>query len=138
MPHYTRSSSGMVMCYVLALLIPYTLLAAGDSLSAALASRRCQEALEIADAEVKAHPADPRLWTARGMALEGLGRMRESIQSFSKALVIDAKYVPALEGSSEAAYASRDPRAEQFVAGLLALQPGNQTAHGMAGVLAFE
>ena len=128
----------MIMRYVFALLIPYALLAASDSLSAALASRRYQEALEIADVQVKAHPADPRLWTARGIALEGLGRMRESIESFSRALAIDAKFVPALEGSSEAAYASRDPRAEEFVVRLLVVQPNNQTAHAMAGALAFE
>ena len=134
---FTQVHRGICGRYIFALLIPITLVA-GDSLSAALASRQYREALEIADAEVKAHPADPRLWTARGIALKGLGRMRESIESFGKALAIDARFVRALEGSSEAAYASRDPRAEKFVARLLELQPNNQTAHGMAGALAFE
>ena len=113
-------------------------LPAADSLGQALAGGRFQEALQAADSLLKSQPADPRLWTARGLALRGLGRKKESLQSFENALKIDGKFLPALKAAAELAYQERDRRAADLVNKILDLEPANGTAHAMAGVLAFE
>ena len=111
---------------------------AADSLGQALAAGRFPEALQAADEMLKAQPRDPRLWTARGLALRGLGRQKESLQSFERALQMDRKFTPALKAAAELAYQARDPRAAGYVRSVLELEPGNETAHAMAGVLAYE
>jgi len=124
------------------LLLPLLLLIArvgsGDELSDALRARRYEEALAQADAGLEAHPGDPRLWTGRGLALAGLGRDRDGIAAFEKALESAPGFLPALKGAVEVAYRARDPRAAAFLERLIRLEPANGTAHAMAGVLAFE
>src|SRR5262249_49129851 len=40
-------------------------------------------------------PDDPRLWVIRARALEALGRQREAVASYTKALEVKADFVPA-------------------------------------------
>lgn len=96
------------------------------------------EALRLSDALLKDNPRSPAVWTARGYALEGLGRDKESIVSFQRALSFAPSFIPALKGAAEAAYRSKDTHARDFVDELLQLEPENATAQGMAGVLAYE
>jgi tetratricopeptide (TPR) repeat protein len=112
--------------------------ASADSLSDALRAHRYQDALTQADVLLKAAPRDPRLWTARGLALQGLGREKDSLAAFEAALQWSPDFAPALKGAVEVAYRARDPQAAGFLDRLLRLQPENSTAHAMAGVLAFE
>jgi len=109
-----------------------------DSLPEALQSKRYQDALTLSDALLVQHPDDVRSLTARGMALAGLRRDRESIGAFEKALKYSPNFLPALQGAVEAGYRSRDPRASAFLARLIEISPGNTVANAMAGVLAFE
>src|SRR5262249_15638280 len=81
----------------------------GDALSEALRSHRYEEVLAQTSAALKTNPRDPRLWTARGLALSGLGRSQESISSFASALEASPDYVPALKGAVQVAYRARDP-----------------------------
>src|SRR5436190_24235388 len=110
----------------------------GDDLSEALRSHRYEDALAQAVAALRIAPRDPRLWTARGLALAGLGRTQDSLSAFSRALEVAADFAPALKGAAEVAYRARDPRAAVFLDRLIRLEPTNGTAHAMAGVLAFE
>jgi len=112
--------------------------AAADSLASALSTGRFQDALRMADSLLKSHPRDARLWTAKGLALSGLARDKESIASFDRALQLDQNFLPALKGASEAAYRSRDPRAATYLGSLLRLEPTSGAGHAMAAVLAFE
>ncbi len=112
--------------------------AAADSLAEVLASGRFPEALRMADALLKTEPRDVRVWTVRGLALAGLGRDQEGLASFDRALQVEGSFLPALKGASETAYRSRDGRAAGHLKKLLSLEPGNETAHAMAAVLAFE
>lgn len=104
----------------------------------ALSEGRYGEAFQELRPLLKAQPDNPRLWTANGIALEHLGRRRESLTSFERALRISPKFFPALEGATEVAYDSHDPRAAFFAKRVLELQPENSTANAIAGVLAFE
>ena len=108
------------------------------NLDSAVRAGRFAEAVRLADASLKGDPGNPRLWTLRGVALEQLDRLPESLRSFERALSISPKFLPGIEGAAETAYRLKDPRAIGFVERALDLAPDNETAHAMAGALAFE
>ena len=109
-----------------------------EALFEALQSRHYTEALRVAARLIETHPQDPRLWTAKGLAYKGLGRTREGLAAFENALKFGPRYLPALEGAAEMAYGLRSPIATRLLKRVLDLQPGNETAHAMSGVVAFE
>jgi tetratricopeptide (TPR) repeat protein len=111
---------------------------AQESWTDAFRARRFADAVAISESLLKQAPRDATLWTKRALALEGLGRSAESIESFQRALELQPTFIPALEGAAEVAYKIRDRQAESFIAKLLKTDPRNTTAHAMAGVLAFE
>ena len=94
--------------------------------------------LQLLDSRLEQDSGNPRLWAARGVALSRLGRNAESLQSFEHSLAISPKYLPALEGAADAAYRQEPSRAATYVKRILAQDPGNTTAHAMAGAIAFE
>lgn len=107
-------------------------------LQAALAAHRYSEALAGADAALKANPADARASLVRSLALAGLHRTPESLAGFDQTLVLTGNALPVLEAAAQVAYGARDKRAVRYLGLLLQKDGGNQVAHGMAGVLAFE
>lgn len=109
-----------------------------DSLPEALQSKRYQDALAFTEALLARQPNDPKTLTAHGMALEGLGRVQESIDAFEKALKFAPQFVPALQGAIEVTYRARNPKAAVFLGRLIQIKPQDEVAHAMAGVLAFE
>jgi tetratricopeptide (TPR) repeat protein len=119
-------------------LLAANLRAADDPLLDAINNGRFKEALATADSLLKAQPRDARLWTARGVALGGLGRSEASLSSFDQALKISPGLLPALKGAAETAYRSRDSRASGYLAKILLADPKNDVANAMLGVLAFE
>jgi tetratricopeptide (TPR) repeat protein len=119
-------------------LIVCAALVAGDSLADALAARQFGSALRIVDSMLKTNPGDLRLWTARGIALDGLGRHKEGLASFDRALKLQPSFLPALKAASEAAYRWRDTRAGSYLNRLLRVEPASEPAHAMIAVLAFE
>jgi superkiller protein 3 len=123
----------------------YLLLAAGpaaqaDNAQAAglLRQGKWAEALAVCDKELRAAPSDYRLWTLKGVALQGLHRTPEALASFRKAYSLNPGFVPALEGKARLEYQLRDPNCPQTLTRLLAVQPGNPSAHAMMAVLRFE
>ena len=113
-------------------------LQAQSAVAEALAAGRFAEALRSLDAILATNPRNPKVWTARGLALKGLNRSAEGLASFEKAMSIDPNFAPALMGAAELAYSARDRRSGVYLSRLLKLQPESETANAMAGVLAFE
>ena len=106
--------------------------------AAALSAHQYTEALQILEPLLKQHPRDARLWTLRGVALDGSGQTKPGIASFDHALLINPTFAPALEGAAQAAYLHDDPRAMHYVQQLLAISPANPVANAMAGALAYQ
>jgi tetratricopeptide (TPR) repeat protein len=109
-----------------------------DDLADALEAGRFSEALRLADARLKSQPRGARLWTIRAIALERLNRLPQSLASFERALALDPDSLAALKGATEVAYRTHSPKAARFVQRVLAREPGDETAHAMAGMLAVE
>ena len=109
-----------------------------DSLAQALREGRYQEALDLSQELIKASPRDPRAWMSRGLALAGMARDRESVDSFERALGFSPDSLPAIKAATQVGYRSHDPRTERLLERLLSLEPDSGVAHAMAGVLAFE
>jgi len=57
--------------------------------------RRCDDALLVFDAALAHFPADAVLHFNRAVALEGLGRVEEALQSYRRCLEVDADYADA-------------------------------------------
>jgi predicted Zn-dependent protease len=115
----------------------------GDELSSQviageLRSGNFQQALADSDSLLTRRPGDPMLFTLRGLALRGLGRWKEGLTSFDRAMKNSPGYLPALEGAAETAYLNKDMRAAGYLNLLLRKQPENETANAMAGALAYE
>lgn len=104
----------------------------------AIASKQFTNALQILTPFLKAHPNDVSAWTLQGLALNGLGEIKESLTSFDHALLIDKAYLPALEAASQTAYLHGNPAAMKYVKRLLAISPDNEIANAMAGALAYQ
>ncbi len=94
-------------------------------------------ALDACEAGLKAQPRNHQLHTLKAIALDGLGRQPESLASFRRALAIEPKFVPALQGAAQLEYKLRDPNCRKTLETLLQIRP-EPTAHAMLGVLAFE
>lgn len=95
-------------------------------------------ALRACDHDLKLRPRDFRTWTLKGIALQGVGRNKESLESFRRAVEIQPEFLPALQGAAQLEYQMRDPRCRQTLEAILRLQPDAAVAHAMLGVLAFE
>lgn len=138
----TGSGRRAVLLAHTALLLGVHLIAASargaESLADLLAAKRFAEALKAADSLIKVNSTDPRLWTARGMALSGLNRIEDGFASYDRALKFQPSFLPALRARAESAYGSRHARTEFFVRQLLQTDPASEPAHAMAAVLAFE
>jgi len=125
------------------------------SITAALRATRYQQALELAQTARRQWPKEVRILVLEGMALNGLGRGSEALARFGSALEISPDYVPALEAASEIEYKSEIESKSQIesqaqieskkpgaaaihLERLLALRPGEETAHAMLAVLAWK
>jgi tetratricopeptide (TPR) repeat protein len=94
--------------------------------------------LQQVEARLKTDSGNPRLLLTRGAALQALGRDREALDSFSKALTISPKFLAALEGAAQSSYRLHAPKTLSYLNRILEQEPNNPTAHAMAGELAFE
>jgi len=109
-----------------------------ESVVQALRAHDNERALRLSVELADARPADPRVWTLKGMALEGLGRTTESLEAFERALEIDPNNRGALEGAAELEFRAGSPRALPLLERLVSLDPQDQTSHAMLGALAFK
>jgi tetratricopeptide (TPR) repeat protein len=95
-------------------------------------------ALRLSETLTSANPRDPQAWTLKGMALMNLARHQLALKAFQQALAIDPNYVGALEAAAQLEYDAGSPQAEQLLGKLLRLNPQDETAHAMSGVLAYH
>jgi tetratricopeptide (TPR) repeat protein len=123
---------------IAAVAIVAVLQAVGKDYVDALVKGRYSEALQALDPLLSADMANPRLWAAKGIALRGLGRTAESLDSFERALRISPKMMAALEGAAETAYQLKSAKTPVYLDRILKLDSANQTAHAMSATLAFE
>src|SRR5512146_1323499 len=96
------------------------------------------EALRAAELGLKSQPANAQLWMLRGAALQGQGRLKESLASYRKAIQIAPGLKPALKAAAQLEYSLKDPNARKTLEKILALEPASEVAHGMLAVLDFE
>jgi Flp pilus assembly protein TadD len=76
-------------------------------------------------------PHDCRLLALRGMALNGLGKPDEALDSYQTALRYCPRNPLALQSAAQLEYARQRPDAVGFLLRLLKLNPKNQAAHAM-------
>ena len=108
------------------------------AITAALRERRFQQALDLARAARRASPKEVRILVLEGMALTGLRKDDEALAVHKAAMEISPDYVPALEAAAEIEYRQGRPEAGAHLQRLLALRPGEATAHAMLGALAWK
>jgi Flp pilus assembly protein TadD len=96
----------------------------------AAAEQACEESL-------KTQPRNFQIWTLKGIALQGLGKNPESLAAFRRALTLQPKFLPALQGAAQLEYQQKDPQCRKTLEAILQIRP-EPTAHAMLGVLAFE
>src|SRR4051794_5668716 len=106
---------------------------AQSNLQQTLEQGRFSEALTLAESRLKANPGDAHLWYAKGLAEQGLGKVRASLDSYDHALKLAPSALPVLKAAAQAAYAAHDPRAAGYVDRILAIEPTSPAANGMAG-----
>ncbi len=79
-----------------------------------------------------------RLWTLEGIALTQLGRNREALVAYNKALAISPDYLAALEGAAELEYKAGSNRAVPLLNRILKVRPDEPTTHAMLAALAYK
>ena len=67
-----------------------------QAIQAALRARDFTQALELANSALKQSPRDAKLWMLQGVSEAGLGKNKEALISFHKALSISPNNLPAL------------------------------------------
>lgn len=123
-----------------ALCLAYTLSAQNaqpsvSSIQSLIRSHQYDEALHALSAALHAQPADFKLWTLEGICYGMKGSEPYAIHAFDKALKLSPDYTPALKGKVQILYRHGDQAAIPFLKRLVAVEPSDQTAHEMLGVL---
>jgi tetratricopeptide (TPR) repeat protein len=108
------------------------------SITTALRVKHFQEALDLARTARRASPKEVRILVLEGMALTGLRRDAEALAVLKAAMEISPDYVPAIEAAVEIEYRQDNPEVSAHLKRLLALSPGEPTAHAMLGALAWK
>ena len=83
-------------------------------------------------------PKDVRILVLEGMALTGLGKDLDALAAYRSAIKIAPDYLPAVEAAAEIEYRRGMPEAAARLERVLALRPGESTAHAMLGALAWK
>src|SRR5262249_20041218 len=127
---------GVLLLYIL---FTFRLAAAQDFEQARDLIRRGEfaAAVRVCDEGLKSQPRNYQIWTLKGIALQGTGQNQESLAAFRRALAIQPKFLPALQGAAQLEYQLNDPQCGKTLEALLQIRP-EPTAHAMLGVLAFE
>lgn len=100
-----------------------------------LREHQYQRALSSVDGLLAPNPHDCRLLSLRGLALNGLHQPRQADRAFKDALRACPDNMLALEGSAQIEYSQKEPGASDLLERIVALQPGNLTAHAMLASL---
>lgn len=108
--------------------------AEGQSVQQVITLLRLKEyhkSLASADQMLASTPHDCRLLSLRGIALNGLKKPAEAVESFKAALRYCPDNMLALEGAAQIEYALHKPDAVNLLNQIVKLQPNAVTAHAM-------
>ena len=108
------------------------------AIAAALRQEQYDQALHLLEPMLKEYPGNAQLWTMQGVAYQGLGRKKDALRSFQRALKISPDNIPALQNSAQIAYDAGDPAGIPIIEHLLRLRPDDPTSHGMLAVLEYQ
>jgi tetratricopeptide (TPR) repeat protein len=97
-----------------------------------------EQALTLIHTQLQAWPKDVKLWSLEGIALSHLGRDRQALVAYHKALAISPDYLAALEGAAELEYKAGSTRAVPLLNRILKLRPDEPTVHAMLAALAYK
>jgi tetratricopeptide (TPR) repeat protein len=109
-----------------------------SAIQAALQARENEQALTLVHTQLQAWPKDVRLWALEGIAFTQLGRDREALVAYNKALAISPDYLAALEGAAELEYKAGSSRAVPLLNRILKVRPDEPTTHAMLAALAYK
>jgi len=109
-----------------------------QAIQAALRAKDFSQALTLAGRALQQSPKDARLWMLQGVAFAGLGKNKESLTSFHKALSIAPDNLAALECAVQLEYQSDSAHAIPHLNRILQQEPNNFTAHAMMAVAAYK
>jgi tetratricopeptide (TPR) repeat protein len=98
-------------------------------------SQKYDQALSEVKGALRTAPRDARLWTLEGIIYSLKNSPVEGIAAFAKALKISPDLVPAIQGEVQLLYPKRDPRAVPLLQRLIKLNPKDDTAHEMLGMI---
>jgi tetratricopeptide (TPR) repeat protein len=109
-----------------------------QGIRSALQAKEYDQALQLIRSELQRSPRDARLLTLQGFAFAGLGKDREALAAYDKALSVSPDFLPALEGAAELEYQAGSPRAVPHLKHIIELLPADPTSHAMLAALAYK
>jgi tetratricopeptide (TPR) repeat protein len=109
-----------------------------SAIQSALRAGDNDQALTLVHTQLQAWPKDVRLWSLEGIALTHLGRNKEALTAYNKALAIAPDYLAALEGAAELEYKAGSSRAVPLLQRILKVRPDEPTTHAMLATLAYK
>ena len=112
--------------------------ATASALIQALKEGRYADALQMSDELLRTEPRSYKLWTIRAVSLERSGHPKEALADYQRALSFAPDYLPALEGAAQLEYKAQSAQAIPLLRRIVAVQPGNGTAHAMLGALEYR
>lgn len=104
----------------------------------ALRARAFDRAIELSQSAVAAHPDDYRIWTLRGMAYAGAGKVKQADAAYQQALQLRPDFLPALEGAAQAEFQNGSKNTEDLLRRVLAVRPGDATANVMLAMTLYK
>jgi tetratricopeptide (TPR) repeat protein len=107
-------------------------------IESALREHDYQHALQLSQSAVQQSPKNPKIWALQGIALSGIGRKREALAAYNRAIAISPDYLPALEGAAELEYDAENKRALPLLERVVKLRPNDPTANAMLGVVKYK
>jgi len=102
-----------------------------SSVESQLRAQHPAEALRTADAALKQAPGNANLWTLKGIACSELQETSAATDAYAHALRLSPDNLAALRGAAQIFDQEHDPRAVPLLRRILALSPGDTTAHEM-------
>jgi|HubBroStandDraft_6_1064221.scaffolds.fasta_scaffold128247_1 tetratricopeptide (TPR) repeat protein len=109
-----------------------------SAIQSALRAGDNNQALTLVHTQLQNYPKDVKLWTLEGIALTHLGRDKEALAAYNKALAISPDYLAALEGAAELEYKAGSSRAIPLLQRILKVRPDEPTTHAMLAALAYK
>ena len=104
----------------------------------ALRAEQYEKALELLHTAIAQSPADSGLWTMQGVAFKGVGKTKDALVSFRRAIKLAPDNIPALQGAAQIEFDLGNAAGIPIIEHLLKLHPADLTSHAMVAVLEYQ